>query len=203
MKSAIANALNQKLNPSSKYKEEYIVTMSPEIRSFLNCTATVFHLPAIGSVESARDQIRIKMKGLSFPIWCLKYILREEGIKCPKADIEKIIDDYCGIANTANGSTASESELAEKIGKLVINNHTIVEDLTSLVDSDKCRKGMLAYINEYKDGLLYKLAAKIGDGGNYIDEVKAKFSAGDANWVWNTSTADERINVWVKSYAPH
>lgn len=200
MRTAIANALNQKLNPSPKYKEEYIVTMSPEVRSFLNCTSKVFNLPAIGSVESARDQIRIKMKGLSFPIWCVKYILQDEQLESSTETIGRVIDNYCGIANTANGGQVSESELAEKIGKSVINNAEVVNDLTRLLNSEKCRKGMLAYINVFKDALLPKLAAEIGDGGSYIDEVKAKFSAGDANWVWNKSTADEKIEDVILEY---
>ncbi len=200
MKTAIANALNQKMNPTPKYREEYIVTMSPEIREFLNCTSKIFHIPVIGSVESARDQVRIKMKGLSFPIWCVKYILKEENLSGSEEDIIQIIDAYCGIANTANGSKASESELAEKIGTIAASSPEVVEDLVGLMDSEKCRKGMIAYIGQFKEGQLTKLATDIGDGGSYIDEVKAKFSAGDANWVWNTTTADEKIEDVILEY---
>lgn len=197
---AIASALNQKINPSPKYKEEYIVTMSVEVRSFLNCTATVFHIAAVGSVESARDQMRIKMKGLSFPIWCVKQILSEEHLESSAEIIGQIIDDYCAIANTANGGKASESELAERIGKKIIEKPEAVADLSRLLNNEQCRKGMLAYINIYKDGLLPKLAAEIGDGGSYLDEVRGKFSAGDANWVWNISTADEKISDVILEY---
>lgn len=200
MRIAIANALNQKINPTSKYKEEYIVTMSPEIRSFLNGTATIFHIPAIGSVESARDQIRIKMKELYFPIWCIKYTLPEEQLESSIDAVSQVIDDYCGIANTANEGKASESERAENIGRTVISNDKIISDLARLINSEQCRKGMLAYINIFRDGLLSRLAAEICDSGSYIDEVKTKFSAGDANWVWNTATADERISDVILEY---
>lgn len=200
MRAAIANALNQRINPSAKYKEEYIVTMSPEIRSFLNCTGSVFNIPNLGSVETARDQVRIKMKGFSFPIWCIKYTLFDEQLESEEKVVCQIIDDYCSIANTANGGKASESELAEKIGRTVLDNDKIVNDLKKLLNSDQCRKGMLSYIGIFKDGLLTKLATEIGDGGSYIDEVKAKFSAGDANWVWNVSTADEKIQDVILEY---
>ena len=200
LRTAIANALNQKLNPTPKYKEEYIVTMSSEVRAFLNCTSTIFHIPTVGSVESARDQVRIKMKGLSFPIWCVKYILNDEKLESDKETVSQVIDDYCGIANTANGTKSSESELAESIGKAALKTPGVVDDLTKLLDSEKCRKGMLAYIGSFKSGALPKLASEIGDGGSYIDEVKAKFSAGDANWVWNTSTADEKIDDVILEY---
>ncbi|SEG30141.1 hypothetical protein SAMN04487934_11447 [Eubacterium ruminantium] len=200
LKTAIANALNQTINPTPKYKEEFIVTMSDEVRAFLSCTSKVFHIPTVGSVESARDQVRIKMKGLSFPIWCVKYILDDENLESNKDTLCQVIDDYCGIANTANGSMASESELAETIGKIILSTPNVEDDLSKLIDSEKCRKGMLAYISQFKDGMLPKLASEIGDGGSYIDEVKAKFSAGDANWVWNTSTADEKIDDVILEY---
>jgi hypothetical protein len=200
LRTAIANALNQRINPSPKYKEEYIVAMSAEIRSFLNCTQSAFRIAAAGSVESARDQVRIKMKGLSFPIWCVKYILNDAQLHSSADLIEQVIDCYCGIANTANGGKSSESELAEKIGSIALKNPDIVSDLTTLLTSEQCRKGMLAYIDSYKGGILPTLAAEINDGGNYLDAVKAKFSAGDANWVWNTSTADEKISDVILEY---
>ena len=200
LKTAIANALSQRVNPSNKYKEEYIVAMSAEVRSFLKCTQTAFHISTVGSVESARDQIRIKMKGLAFPIWCVKYILKDMTLQSSKDVIEQIIDDYCAIANTANGGKASESELAERIGSAVLKTPIIVADLEMLLTSEQCRKGMLEYINIYREGLLPKLAAEINDGGTYLDAVKAKFSAGDANWVWNISTAEEKISDVILEY---
>lgn len=200
MRAAIANALNQRMTPSTKYKEEYIVAMSAEIRSFLSCTQTAFHISAVGSVESARDQIRVKMKGLSFPIWCIKYILKDVQLQSNSELVEQVIDNYCGIANTANVGKSSESELAEKIGSITLKNPDVVTDLDMLLTSDQCRKGMLKYIAIFKDGILPRLAAEINDGGNYLDAVKAKFSAGDANWVWNISTADEKISDVILEY---
>ena len=77
MKQMIANAINQRVTPNRNYKEEYIVAMSSEQKSFLNCTAHVFNIASsnCGSIESARDQVRSKMKQLTFPIWCIKYLL--------------------------------------------------------------------------------------------------------------------------------
>lgn len=200
LKSAIANALNQKVNPSPKYKEEYIVAMSAEIRSFLKCTQAAFHISSVGSVESARDQIRIKMKSLAFPVWCVKYALGDIALKSSREIIEQIIDDYCGIANTANSGMASESELAERIGRAVLREPGIKDDLEKVLTDEQCRRGMLEFINEYRDGLLPKLAAEINDGGTYLDVVKTRFSAGDANWVWNISTAEEKISDVILEY---
>ena len=202
MKQMIANAINQKANPSSKYKEEYIVTMSVSQRCFLQCTARAFKIPETqcGSIESARDQIRIKMKGLIFPIWCLKYILNTVPVATDKEILSTVIDNYCGIANTANSNKATESDLAEQIGEYVHQQPDITKDLELLLTNDMCRKGMLAYIDVYEDGILKQLACEIDDQGAYLDQVKLKFNADAANWVWNSETADEKISDVILEY---
>ena len=203
MKQMIANVINQKFSPSSKYKEEYIVAMSTNQRCFLQCTSAVFRVPMAqcGSIESARNQIRIKMKGLTFPIWCLKYILNTVQLETSLEKIETVIDSFCGIANTANGNRATESDLADQIGTIVHDNKTIIHDLEKLLTNEMCRKGMLAYIDIYQGGILRKLANEIGDGGAYLEQVKSKFNADAANWVWSSVTADEKISDVILEYS--
>ena len=202
MKTMIANAINQEVSPAKNFREEYIVAMSADQRAFLNCTARAFRIsPAqCGSIESARDQIRISMKRLSFPIWCVKYVLPEVEHTASTEVLSEVIDDYCNIANTANGNRGSESELASSIGKAVIETPAITEDLAGILTNEYCRNGMLAYIDGFQDGILKQLAAKIGDNGAYLDEVKAKFNADAANWVWNAETADDKIKDVILDY---
>lgn len=202
MKQMIANAINQKFSPSPKYKEEFIVEMSASQRSFLQCTSAVFHIPMpqCGSVESARDQVRIKMKGLTFPIWCVKPILKEVQLESDIDLISTVIDAYCGIANTANSNKSTESDLAEQIGNIVKENKSVIRDLEQLLTNDMCRRGMLAYIEGYQGGMLKTLATEIGDNGAYLEQVKQKFNADAANWVWNPVTADEKISDVILEY---
>ena len=202
MKQMIANAIKHKINPLEKFKEEYIVAMSPSQRNYLQCTSKAFGIPMAqcGSIENSRDQIRIKMKGLTFPIWCLKYLLAKTELTTPRDKISEVIDAYCGIANTANGNKTTESDLADQIGKTVDENPTIVQDLEKLLTNEMCRKGMLAYIEQYRGGELNKLAGAIGDNGAYLNEVKQKFNADAANWVWNSETADEKISDVILEY---
>lgn len=202
MKMAIANAMKQTVSPDKKYKPEYIVAMSAEQRAFLKCTSEAFRIPIsqCGSIESARDQVRISMKKLAFPIWSIKSLLEKVENATPTSVIATVIDDYCGIANTANSSKSSESDLADAIGRLVIQNTSLAEDLTRLLTNDMCRKGMLAYIDAYKNGALKTLAAQINDGGAYLDQVKQKFNADAANWVWNTETANDKIDDVILDY---
>lgn len=202
MKQMIANAINQKFSPSNKYKNEYIVEMGENMRCFLQCTSKAFNIPMAqcGSVESARNQVRIRMKNLIFPIWCLKNILDTIQLESSAELIEDVIDSYCGIANTANSTKSTESELAEHIGSLVNENSAIITDMAKLLNNDMCRKGMLTYIDHFQGGILKQLAIEIKDNGAYLDQVKQKFNADAANWVWNTETADERIADVILEY---
>lgn len=202
MKQMIANAINQKFNYSSKYKDEYIVTMSVSHRSFLECTSQAFRIPATQctSIEAARDQIRIKMKNFIFPIWCLKYILEDVQLNSSKETISEMIDLYCGIANTANSNKTTESDIAEQIGNAVINDSSIITDMSHILNSDMCRKGMLAYIDIYREGALKKLALEIEDDGAYLDQVKQNFNVDAANWVWSQETANDKIDDVILDY---
>lgn len=202
MKTMIANAINQEVSPNKNFREEFIVAMSAEQRAFLRCTAKVFGIQEslCGSVESARDQIRISMKRLSFPIWCVKYILSDTQHTATTEMMSTVIDNYCSIANTANGNKGSESELADAIGKIVSDTPVIVDDLANVLNNDCCRKGMLAYIDQFEDGILKQLAVTIGDNGAYLDEVKKKFNADAANWVWSAETANDKIKDVILDY---
>ena len=202
MKNMIANAINQRINPNKNYRTGYIRAMSADMRAFLSGSAKIFRIPIAqcGSVESARDQIRVRMKGFSFPIWCVTYTLDRENTESSEELVRQTLNDYMGIANTANSAVSSESELAERIGRRMSENPTLISDMERLVTSEKCREGMLAYLSSYRDGELPALAAKIEDNGVYSEQVRKRFSAGDANWVWNISTANEKIDDVILEY---
>ena len=202
MKSMIASALNEKTNHAKNYKNEYIVTMTSTVKSFLSGSAAVFDISAsmCTSIPDTRNQIRIKMKEFQFPIWCIKYLLDTEQYNSPREIIEEVIDCYTGIANTANSNQDSENKLAERIGEIFESSDVIIADLKNLITDGKCREGMIAYIGQYQKGELKQLASEINDNGAYIDEVKKKFNAGDGNWVWSTKTADEKISDVILEY---
>lgn len=202
MKSMISNLISYKKDPSKHYRAEFIRSMTPEARAFLDCTSKVFNIPPAqcGSIEQARDQLRIKMRELTFPIWCLKSILDEKQLSTSHDILSQLIDAYMGLVNTANGNDKREEDYAEKIGQIILKHTSAVEDLSALITCDSCQEGMIAYIHSYKNGILAQLSQEINDNGDYLDIVKQKFNAGDANWVWNKSTADEKISDVILEY---
>ena len=66
---------------------------------------------------------------------------------------------------------------------------------------ENCRKGMDNYLHEYNGGELITLANRIEDEGQYINEVKKKFDADSANWVWTKETADKKIAEVIVEYS--
>ena len=204
MKSAIKNALDQVVAPKAGYRPEAIVTMSEELRFFLQGTASIFHesTERCGSVDAAAGVIRLGMKKLEFPIWVLKSILAEESLQTDAVVITNVIDKYLGIANIRNyGQNATESDLANEIGRLMREYPDLVPDLESLFVSQKCREGMRVYLDEYRGGELPALAIAIKDNGNYISEIKKKFNADEANWVWSPNTANVKIDETIIEYS--
>ena len=198
MKKMIADVLN----PPKNYKEEFIVAMSPQQSSFLNGTAKIFHLPVerCGSVEQARDHIRISMNSFAFPLWSLKHILSKQSLRCPAETVARVIDCYMGLANNANASGKSESDIAGEIGQLFLDEKELVQDMEALAKNDLVREGMGQYLAEYRGGELLSIAKDIGTGIGYLDDVKHKFNAGDANWVWNVETANDKIDDLILEY---
>lgn len=202
MKSMITNFLSNLNTPNKHYRKELLRSMTPAMRNFLNCTNKIFNIPPAqcGSIEQARDQLRVKMRSFTFPVWCLKYILDDKQVSTSKEVLKQIIDAYVGLVNTANGNSKREEDYAETIGKIVMESSSVVDDLYSLINDDSCQEGMIAYIHNFKNGILIQLAQEINDNGDYLDVIKQKFNAGDANWVWNKSTADDKISDVILEY---
>lgn len=203
LKEMIDEVIHLELTPNARYKDKYIVAVTPEEKAFNETASTAFGIPLkmCTSVPDTRELIRSKMKELSFPIWTLKSILKSETLKTDKDVLEEMIDSFCGIANSNNmGKTKSDSDIAMSIGKISIEYPDAASDLKSLLTKEKCTEGMIAYLKTFNDGELVSLAETIDDGGQYINVVRRKFDADAANWVWNIETAQQKIREVILEY---
>lgn len=199
----VDEVIRLEITPNPRYKDKYIVAMTPEEKAFNEITSVAFGIPLslCTSVPNTRERIRGKMKELSFPIWTLKSILGEVQAKTDVAVLADIIDFFCGIANSNNvSSSKSDSDIAMAIGKLAIDNPNAAEDLKDLLNKEKCTQGMDAYLKNFEGGTLIALANQVGDGGQYINVLRRKFDADAANWVWNIETAQQKIREVILEY---
>ena len=199
LKEMIDEVLKQQQTPSSKYKDKYIVSMTPEQRAFNKNTALSFGIDEslCSSIENTRSHIRSSMNTYKFPIWTLKY-LENYDTKTNSNIIFELIDLYVELANNTE-SARSETDIALNIGKLFLANSDLVTDFKNLLTKENCILGMRGYLSEYKDGVLLHLAEKLNDPGSYIEEINNKFSEA-TNWVWNKQTVDEKIDETITEY---
>ena len=202
MKSMIGETINPDVIGKRNYKEQYLVSMTEELRAFLRGTSTIFKIPSsqCTSVEAVRDQVRVKMKELPYPFWCLGYALDRAAMHPDEKVLETLIDKYVGLANRANSAEKSESTLANQIGQLFIQHPEAADAMARLYQKEKAREGMQRYIEQYRDGILMKLAQTLGDGGAYMERLRNAFRSGDANWVWNQETANREIDNVIVEY---
>ncbi len=203
LKEMVSEIIRHQVNPIPRYKDKYIVTTTVEEKAFNEASSKIFGIPInlCSSVEQTRERIRQKMKELYFPIWVLKYVMDGVKLKTGKDKVEELINDFSGIANSNNfGGAKTDSDIAMAIGRLCNDNPGVSDDLAALVTKDKCFAGMKAYLTKYEDGELLHLAENVGDGGQYINRLKKKFDADASNWVWNTDTANQKIDEVILEY---
>lgn len=203
LKEMIDEVIRLEITPNSRYKNKYIVAMTPAEKAFNEITSVAFGVPLnmCTSVPNTRERIRSKMKEFSFPIWTLKYILEKETLQTKNTVLSDIIDSFCGIANSNNmGNRTTDSEIAMKIGNLALANINAANDLQRVLTKEKCTQGMVAYIKTFENGILVSLAETVGDGGQYINALRKKFDADAANWVWNIETAQQKIREVILEY---
>lgn len=193
--------LDHTQNP--RYRDKFIVTMTPEEKSFIEATSESFGISKslCSSLEQTRERIRSRMKELAFPIWSLNSILGNEELSNEKELIAELLNLYCGIANNnQHESGKTDNDIAIEIGKICLSYPTASEDLKKLLTKEKCVAGMSAYLETYKDGALISLAETIQDGGQFINAVRAKFDADAANWVWKKETVNQKIDEVICEY---
>ena len=111
--------------------------MTPEERKFSDVASEAFGIQRnlCSSIEQTRERIREKMKGLSFPIWCLKYILDTENLKTDKDTMVELIDGFSDIANSGSAAKKTDSDIAISIGALCIEHEDASTDLKSILSS--------------------------------------------------------------------
>ncbi len=203
LKEMVAEIINIQITPNPRYRDKYIVAVTPEEKAFNEATSAAFEIPfnLCTSIEQTRERIRNKMKEFSFPIWTIKEVIRKTVLKTDPKVIITLIDNYCGIANNNNIAGAkTDNSIAFEIGNLCMKHPNAVDELKSLLTKENCIEGMKMYLENFEDGELIKLANEVGDNGQYINVLRNKFSVDAANWVWNIDTARQKIHEVILEY---
>lgn len=200
LKEMVKKVIELQNTPDPRYRNQYIVKLTDEEKAFNEASSLIFNIPLneCTNIEQTRERIRNKMKTFAFPIWTLKHIPADSD---DTALIEQLIDLYSGIANNQNMfQNQTDSDIAMAIGKLCIQNPDLPKKLQSVLTTENCIEGMKAYLKQFEGGILLQLADEVEDNGKYISELKSKFDADAANWVWNLETAQQKIREVILEY---
>lgn len=202
LKSIVSEYIAERMTPTLRYKDKYIVKMTEEIKAFVAASATIFGRPVnVSRMEDIRDTVvRPAMHALPFPMWCLKHLGDGLSFKNSTENVHQLIDLYTAFANSGSTDGRSDNDIATDIGRLVIRHSGLAEDLHSIMSEQKVREGMKNYLDGFEEGILPKLGEQIGDGGQYITRLQKRFSADAANWVWFKETADQQIRMLILEY---
>ncbi len=199
----ISEIIKQDNTPDKRYKDKYIVTLTESERAFNKATSEIFNIDPkyCVSITDTRLRIREQMKTFAFPIWLIEYDIDNITFKTNKDSVCKLIDTYCAIANNQNdGKGKSDSDIALEIGDYCLSTPDVIEDLKIVLTKERCKQGMLKYLESYEGGKLVSIAKSIGDGGQYINHLEYKFNSDAANWVWNKDTVNSKINELITEY---
>lgn len=203
LKAMIGEYIQEKNAPvrNPRYKKKYIVKMTLEMKSFIRASLEAFGCNVTAArMEDIRDMhIRPAMGRMPFPFWSLKWAKEGTTFQNSPEDVDQLIDLYCAFANSGSSGNRSDSDIASDIGRLCMARDKLSADLHLLVNEPKSKLGMMNYLKEFEDGILPRLAAEIGDNGQYINRLKRRSSEA-ANWLWRRETVDQQIRALILDY---
>jgi hypothetical protein len=193
LKEMIDECIKLKHTPNPRYKEKYIVLMTPEEREFCRLTEQTFRIPQnqCSSVEVTTRMIRNKMKELGFPLWCLKAI-DDQGLS-------DFIDKLFELVNPSN--ERGVGQLAIEIGKMSLVKPTAGDILATLFTKEKCLLGMRRFLETFEGGEALRLAKEIDAENEILNDVRNRFDASEALWLWDKQTGEDRIRELILDYA--
>ena len=205
LQNIVSEYIAEKMTPSLRYKDKYIVKMTAEMKAFVAASAEVFNRPVtVSRMEDIRDTlIRPAMCHLPFPMWCLKYALNDMPFQNQKEDVKALIDLFCAFANSGSTGGRTDQDIAGEIGRLCMTRPNLAQDLKQLVNEQKIKEGMKRYLAVFEDGVLPELGDEIGDNGQYLNRLQNRFRSNSGaafNWVWYKETADQEICRLILEY---
>lgn len=186
----IGEYIKHKNTPISRYKDKYIEVMTKEQMAFITLTKALFGITNNLSVEQTAARIRIELKKLDYPIWCLKEI--------DTNGLDEFIDKFSAIANSDNTSE-NVSKTATALGKMYINVPTAADNLSKLFKKESTKAAMEEFLSTFENGDILTLASKINVQDVLLD-VRRQLGHGEALWLWDKDTGEDELRKLLTDY---
>ncbi len=171
-------------------KPTYIVKMTQEEKTFYEATEEMWGVSATGcsSPSQVGTLIGNKMQSFGYPTWCLEYV--DDG------GVYDIVKKFIALVQSDGKITHN---IAIEIGKIVMQRPTLIDSLKVLLTPDKCKEGMIAFLNHYQEGKLMVLANEIGAKDIVLADIKKIFSVKHSA-MWIAETGETEIDKLITEY---
>lgn len=201
LQSMVEKYMKHAVTQDPKYKDQYIVRMTREIKAFMEGSSTVFGREVLQArMEDVRNGVvRPGMKALAFPMRCLLFAL-DDVAESKRDNVRRLIELYAALANDGGVGARSAENIAKDIGLIFLNDSEIAEVLHRMINSEHSQKGMQNYIRTFEDGALVKLSELVGDHGEYLNALQARFRSDEYKWLWHQDTIDNQIRLVIQDY---
>jgi hypothetical protein len=189
----IANYMNSfSKNTLSHYKDTYIVKMTREEMAFYEVTEKAWKIKenSCSSADQAARAIEGKMRDLGLPIWCL------EGVD--DYNVYDIAEKYMELVQK-EGKAAHV--IAVEIGKTARQRVNLGDNLALLLTQENCKKGIINFLEEYKEGYILALAKEINANNLISGDIRKLFEDVKHSWLWDKDSGLEQIQLLATQYS--
>lgn len=176
---------------SKKAKTTYIVSLTPEEKSFYELTEKAWHITpnTCTSPTQASSLIQAKMRDFVYPVWTLEEV--------DNTGVYDIVKKYIALIQS-DGKAAHT--IAIEIGKIGMQRSSCGDHLQALLTADNCLNGMSLFIQHFEGGKLSTLAKEIGASDHVLSDIKKLFSVKHAA-QWIASTGEDEIRKLTVEYS--
>lgn len=176
---------------SKKAKTTYIVSLTPEEKSFYELTEKAWRITpnTCTSPTQASSLIQAKMRDFVYPVWTLEEV--------DNTGVYDIVKKYIALIQS-DGKAAHT--IAIEIGKIGMQRSSCADHLQALLTADNCLNGMSLFIQHFEGGKLSTLAKEIGASDHVLSDIKKLFSVKHAA-QWIASTGEDEIRKLTVEYS--
>lgn len=176
---------------SKKAKTTYIVSLTPEEKSFYELTEKAWRITpnTCTSPTQASSLIQAKMRDFVYPVWTLEEV--------DNTGVYDIVKKYIALIQS-DGKAAHI--IAIEIGKIGMQRSSCGDHLQALLTADNCLNGMSLFIQHFEGGKLSTLAKEIGASDHVLSDIKKLFSVKHAA-QWIASTGEDEIRKLTVEYS--
>ena len=171
-------------------KATYIVKMTADEMAFYELTEKIWDVPpnTCSSAGQAAIAVSSKMRGFHLPIWCLEEV--------DSIGVYDVVERYIELVQK-EGKEAHKK--AVEIGRLASTKPTLSGNLSALLTSDNCRKGMEMFLASFENGKIVQLAKDIGSENNVLTDIRRLFAV-KHSCLWDKAMGESEIRKLLAEY---